>query len=359
MKNTYRYLSILMFVLSLIVDLHAQSTAHVAANITGLNDGKIVFSYELNNVLYQDSVKAEKGVFSKKMAIKESVRCTLSNSVNKQIRIFVLESSSITISGEVAKFYELNISGSKENDLLTVYKVALYASPDKRPKPTGDEENDKKVFKLFASKQQLFKDSVLNSFVHANYSQVAAAIAVLDMYVTYPDRAKAVQNFKLLAPAVQQSDYGRRIKIFIDAETNTGNGAIAANFSMADKNGKRFSLTDFKGQYVLIDFWASWCVPCRKENPNLIKAYNHYRDKGFTIAGLSMDSSKENWLMAVEQDKLPWLQLNDPKSTSGETAEVYGVKSLPANFLIDPTGRIITRNLRGDALENKLKELLH
>jgi peroxiredoxin len=359
MKNRCKFLGILIITLVLVADLHAQRAAHVAANIAGLNDGKIILSYELNNVLYQDSVRADKGVFSKEIAIVESVLCTLSNSVNKQIRIFVLQNSLITVSGDIEKFYELKILGSKENDLLTAYKTALYSSPGKRPKPTGVEENDKKAIKDFASKQQTFRDSLLSDFVHAYPNHTAAAIAIIDLYVTYPDRGKATGNFKLLTSNVQQSAYGKRIKTFIEADVNTKNGAVAANFSLADKNGKRYSLGDFKGKYVLIDFWASWCVPCRKENPNLIKAYNHYKDKGFTIAGLSMDSSKENWLTAVEQDKLPWLQLNDPKSTNGEAAETYGVKSLPSNFLIGPTGKIVARNLRGDALEIRLKELLH
>jgi peroxiredoxin len=359
MKKRYKLLSILIIALVFVADLHAQSTAHVAANIEGLNDRKIIFSYELNDVLYQDSVQADKGIFSRKIAVTESVRCTLSNSVNKQINIFVLEKGSVTINGEIGKFYELNISGSKENDLLNAYKTALYASPNKKPKPTGDEENDKKATKDFVSKQQTFKDSVLSTFVHAHPGQIAAAIAILDLYITYPNRPKAALNFKLLTNQVQQSSYGKRIKTFIDAAVNTQNGAVAANFSLADKNGKRFTLADFKGKYVLIDFWASWCMPCRKEHPNLISAYNQYKDKGFTIVGLSMDSSKENWLMAVEQDKLPWLQLNDPKTTGGAAAEIYGVKSLPANFLIDPTGKIVASNLRGDALELKLKELLH
>lgn len=359
MKARYKFLGILTIALILVADLHAQNTAHVAANITGLNEGKIIFSYELNNVLYQDSVKADKGIFSKAMAIKESVLCTLSNSVNKQIRIFILEPSPIKISGNIDKFYELKFSGAKENDLLTTYKAALYASPGKRPKPSGDEASDKKSIKDFASKQQIFRDSVLSDFVHANPNHIAAAIAIADLYVTYPDREKATANFKLLSANVQQGIYGKRIKTFIDADVNTENGAVAANFSVADKSGKRFSLADFKGKYILLDFWASWCMPCRKENPNLIEAYSRFKNKGFEIVGLSMDSSRENWLMAVEQDKLPWLQLNDPKSTTGAAAEIYGVKSLPSNFLIGPDGKIIARNLRGNALELKLKELLH
>jgi len=99
-------------------------------------------------------------------------------------------------------------------------------------------------------------------------------------------------------------------------------------------------------------------MPCRKENPNLLRAYERCQDKGFTIVGLSMDSSIANGLTAVEQDKLPWLQLHDQQSTNGKVADVYGVKSLPANFLIGPDGKIMAKKLRGDAIQEKLKELL-
>jgi len=359
MNNIYRFLIVFSVCLVLFADLYAQSAAHITADIAGLQNGKIKFSYELNDILYKDSVQAERGVFTRNVPLPEPVLCTLSNSLNKQIRILLLDKGSLKISGDIDRFYELKVSGALENDLLMQYRTSLYALPGIRPKATGNEENDKKDRAVFAVKQQLLKDSVLSGFVKTYPDHVAAAIAVYDMYVTYPDRSKAAERFKLLSPNVQKSIYGESIRAFIDAKVKTDVGATAANFSLADKNGKLFSLIDFKGKYVLIDFWASWCMPCRKENPNLIRAYQIYKDKGFTIAGLSMDIAAENWLTAVDQDKLPWLQLNDPRGTTGKVANVYGVKSLPANFLVGPDGKIVAKNLRGDALEKKLKELIH
>ncbi|WP_442591268.1 redoxin domain-containing protein [Pedobacter sp. AW31-3R] len=354
----YKFLIAFSFWVVIFSDLYGQHAAHINGDIAGLNEGKIIFSYELGDVLYKDSVQADKGMFSKELRIPEPVLCTLSNTVNQQIRILVLDKNRITISGQVTKFYELKCSGALENDLLVKYRSDLYALPGTRPKATGNEENDQKARSVFAAKQQLVKDSVLADFIRVHPNQVASAIAIYDLYVTYPDRSKASRSFTVLSAHVQQSNYGKMIKTFIDAKVKTDSGAVAADFSLADKNGKFFSLADFKGKYVLIDFWASWCVPCRKENPNLIKAYELYKDKGFTIVGLSMDSSSENWLTAVDQDKLPWLQLNDPKSTTGKVANIYGVKSLPANFLIGPDGKIITKNLRGAAVLEKLKELI-
>ncbi|WP_316795049.1 TlpA disulfide reductase family protein [Pedobacter agri] len=340
-------------------DLHAQSTVHVAANIKGLNNGKVTLAYELDDILSQDSALSRSDIFSKDILLNESVRCTLTNSINNQMRIFLMEKeSSINITGDISKFFELKITGSKENDVLDKLKESLYAIPAKRPKVTGNAEQDKEARKKFAGKQQVLRDSVFEKFVKLNPNKVATAIAIFDQYVTYPNRVKASENYNLLSEEVKNSSYGKRIKTFIHANLNTSVGSNAIDFSLADADGELFSLKDFKNKYILLDFWASWCGPCRLENPNLIEVYMQYNSKGFTIIGLSMDSSKENWIKAVQQDGLIWKQLNDPKSTNGKTADRYGVKSLPANFLIDANGKIVARNLRGVALEEKLKELL-
>jgi peroxiredoxin len=359
MNYTRKFLMLFSVCFVLFADLYAQSAAHITADIAGLGNGKVFFSYELDNLIHKDSVIADQGKFTKNMMLPESVLCTLSNVVNQQIRIFLLNHSPVKISGDVSKFHALSILGAQEHDLLTQFRNSMYRFPGTKPTSTGNPEADKKARLAFAAIQQEKKDSVVSGLVSAYPQHIAAAIVVYDMYVTYPNRIKALQNYKLLSAVVQKSYYGRRIKIFTDAEVNTKAGARAANFSLADKDGKMFSLSDFKGKYILIDFWASWCVPCRKENPNLIKAYQQYKDKGFTIVGLSMDSSTANWLTAVGQDKLPWMQLNDPQSTTGKVADTYGVKSLPANFLVAPDGKIVARNLRGDALQKKLKQLIH
>ncbi|WP_316798473.1 TlpA disulfide reductase family protein [Pedobacter frigidisoli] len=337
--------------------VYAQQFAHTIGNIEDLGSGYVIFSYEINNILYKDSVQARSDIFTKKVAVVESTLCTLSNSVNQQIKIFILEPTLIKFRGQITKFYDLEVIGGKESELYAQYRQALRLNIGKRPLLTGDEVIDKKRRTSFGAAMKILKDSVVTDFVNRNPGSVLSAIAIYDTYVTYPDRNKADILYKLLSPAIQRNDYGRRIKTFVDALGNTSHGAIAPEFSLADQNGKFYSLTNFRGKYVLIDFWASWCGPCRLENPNLIKAYQKFNDKGFTIVGLSMDSSKENWLKAVEQDKLLWLQLTDPKTTNGKTAEIYGVKSLPANFLVDPSGKIIARNLRGDALGKQLSAI--
>jgi peroxiredoxin len=139
----------------------------------------------------------------------------------------------------------------------------------------------------------------------------------------------------------------------------TSLGVKAADFTQNDVNGQPVSLSSFKGKYVLIDFWASWCKPCRAENPSVVKAYQTYKDKGFTVLGISLDTDvqKADWLEAIQKDGLTWTQLSDLKSPNA-VAQLYGVQSIPKNFLVDPNGVIVAKNLRGEELIKKLAELI-
>ena len=145
----------------------------------------------------------------------------------------------------------------------------------------------------------------------------------------------------------------------IEAAKTIGIGKKAPGFTQNDPDGNPVSLSDFQGKYVLLDFWASWCGPCRQENPNLVKAYAAYKDKGFEILGVSLDNKdgKEAWVKAIEKDGLTWTQVSDLNSWNNEVARSYGVRAVPQCYLIDPQGVIVAQNLRGEALEAKLKEI--
>ena len=135
-------------------------------------------------------------------------------------------------------------------------------------------------------------------------------------------------------------------------------GAQAPDISAQTPDGKTVSLASLRGKYVLLDFWASWCTPCRAENPNVVKAWNKYKGKNFTILGVSLDDSKDSWVKAIEKDGLTWTHISDLKRWESVPARIYNVQGIPANFLIDPAGKIVSTNLRGAELDARLAELL-
>jgi len=137
----------------------------------------------------------------------------------------------------------------------------------------------------------------------------------------------------------------------------TSQGAVAPEISLNTPDGDVLKLSDLKGKYVLVDFWASWCKPCRRENPNVVKAYNKYKDKGFEILGVSLDRDRARWLQAIEADGLTWKHVSDLKYFQCEAAVTYGVSAIPFTVLVDREGKIIAQNLRGPSLERKLEEL--
>ena len=135
-------------------------------------------------------------------------------------------------------------------------------------------------------------------------------------------------------------------------------GAVAPDLTMPDQTGNSLSVSSFRGKYVLVDFWASWCGPCRGENPNVVAAYEKYKSKNFTVLGVSLDKDKESWLAAIQEDKLNWSHMSDLKYWESAAVPAYGIKGIPFNVLLDPTGKIVAVGLRGSALDQKLAELL-
>jgi peroxiredoxin len=187
------------------------------------------------------------------------------------------------------------------------------------------------------------------------------SIYLLNNMVTVIPAEKAMLYYNGLGSAYKSTSYSRNILKAIDAKKVTAIGKIAPDFEQPDTAGKMIKLSDFKGKYVLVDFWASWCIPCREENPNVVKAYEQFHDKGFTVLGVSLDQpgKKDAWLKAIHHDKLTWTQVSDLKFWNNAAAKLYGIQAIPQNFLLDKEGKIIAVNIKGAELDKKLLEIFH
>lgn len=186
------------------------------------------------------------------------------------------------------------------------------------------------------------------------------ALFVLDRYAGPDIDVAAIEPiFKSLPVSLKTSPSGLAYEAKLEAARRTSVGAMAMNFTQNDTLGKPVSLSSFQGKYLLIDFWASWCGPCRAENPNLVKEFHNYKDKGFTVLGVSLDQpgKHEAWMEAIRKDKLEWTQVSDLRGWNNEVAKMYNIQAVPQNFLLDPTGKIIGKNIRGEELGKTLAEL--
>ncbi|WP_207534193.1 TlpA disulfide reductase family protein [Desertivirga arenae] len=204
------------------------------------------------------------------------------------------------------------------------------------------------------------RETKMIQFAKENPNSFFSVVALSEAAGSKVDLPVFEPIFLALNPTLRNSDAGKEFAVRINAAKITVNGATAPDFTQNDVNDKPVKLSDFRGKYVLIDFWASWCGPCRAENPNLKEAYNKYKDKNFTVLGVSLDQpgKKAAWLAAIEKDGLTWTNVSDLNYWNNQAAKLYGVRAVPQNFLVDPNGKIVAQNLRGKELFTKLESLL-
>jgi len=204
-------------------------------------------------------------------------------------------------------------------------------------------------------------DSLTAVFIKAHASSPAAAVVIFDDYRLKGNIDRTEGLYDALSSEAQQNATAKELKDKIDLARRVAIGTKAPDFTMKDTSGSMVSLSGFRGKYVLIDFWASWCGPCRKENPNVVKAYKQYKDHNFTVLGVSLDrpGAKASWEKAIHDDGLLWTQVSDLQYFNTAAVKLYGVIGIPQNFLISPDGTLIATNLRGEALFSKLASLLN
>ncbi|QXV65829.1 AhpC/TSA family protein [Mucilaginibacter sp. 21P] len=244
---------------------------------------------------------------------------------------------------------ELQASLKPVNDAYT-------ALEEKQKNATTDAQKEAVTKEEKAIEKQ---ESAINKKFIKTHPDSYLALSALQSYAYSADYPELAELYGGLSPALKATESGKQFGELLPKLKNVALGATAPEFAEADTAGKTVALSSFRGKYLLVDFWASWCGPCRHENPNVVKAFNKYKGKNFTILGVSLDrpDAKAAWLGAIHKDGLTWTQVSDLQFWKSKTADLYAVRAIPQNFLIDPNGKIIAKNLTGQDLENKLAEI--
>ena len=330
-------------------------------DLRALGNSQVIIQYYEGSISKSITVKVTDGKFIWAAPVTEAQKITMIFP-GRATSIFI-EPGNITLTGSRDSLEMLKVTGSKINDEAIAYtKLMKPFEEEQKPlllqygKLTGDEK--------LALEEKLAdinnrKNAVANHYIATN-GQNPFSLTLITEYCRLGNYEDILRMYGLLSKKMKSTAEGKRIADRLVILKRSAAGEKIMAFTKNDDKGNPVSISTYKGKYVYIDFWASWCAPCRREIPNLIKTYNTFKDHNFTVLSISLDdpTDKARWLDALTSLKMPWTQLSDLKGWDDEIRLYYGFNAVPSTLLIDPNGNIIAKDLRGIALDKKLKELL-
>ncbi|GAB3363236.1 TlpA disulfide reductase family protein [Arachidicoccus ginsenosidivorans] len=345
-----------------------QQTFSLHGQMAHLQDGEVYLGFGTFGKMKADTVMAKNGKFTFADSIQEPCFAMLFNHDYSLKVDLYLDGGQIYVNGDLDSIYDTQVKGSA---IVNEYAAYTFAQLQTR-KPVqaiyekwmqaykqGDSvlaDQYKTAFESARADQTNKSRGLQMEYIKTHPGSIASAWELLH-YVTDKTLAESKNLFKGFTEHVRHSNQGKELAERIATLSRVEVGNLAPGFAQADTSGIKVQLSDYKGKYVLLEFWASWCGPCRAESPNVLKAYDKYHEKGFNVLSVSLDNDKGKWLQAIHKDGLLWQQVSDLQGWKNAVATLYGIHAVPANFLIDPTGKIVAQDLRGEALQVKLAEL--